>query len=113
MWIVCAHCAIGYLLYFGLFSYCSIRYTQHGIHAAVGSSRHAVIRAGRVVSRVGGCVGCTVLEVRNCNVYVCLSVSRESWIAKLRLLLLWLCQGHAESRRQEAPRPVARHHGPA
>ena len=35
MWIVCAHCAIGYLLYFGLFSYCSIRYTQHGIHAAV------------------------------------------------------------------------------
>ena len=45
MWIVCAHCAIGYLLYFGLFSYCSIRYTQHGIHAAVGSSRHAVIRA--------------------------------------------------------------------
>ena len=50
-----------------------------------------------------------------CMVCFCLSVSRESWIAKLRLRLLRrrLCQGHAESRRQEAPRPVAWHHGPA
>ena len=81
------------------------------------------VQLSGVASRGGPCRRVVWADVRRrggtqlyaCMVCFCLSVSRESWIAKLRLRLLRLrlCQGHAESRRQEAPRPVAWHHGPA
>jgi len=91
---------IGRLLY-TLYTY-SCRVSRHAVvHADVGRGRRMSVNVGT--------------QLYACMVCFCLSVSRESWIAKLRLRLLLrrLCQGHAESRRQEAPRPVAWHHGPA